>query len=1283
MEEGNKTQRLSIVTFNARGLRNRIKRRSIFRHVRLKYRNSIVVLQETHSTENDEIIWKSEWSGPIFFSHSVESGQGGVAMLFPVNFTGIPSKLFDCEGRVVCAKLDNWTDQESFYIIGVYGPSVDNQREKCKFLDQVRELMLSYETHNIFLAGDFNIRISSLDTDSRTYHCTRASRKLQDILSEFALEDAWRHQHPAVRRYTWRRTNPVQQSRIDYICVSRSLIVNNVTETRIDAGVLSDHSFVYLDIQIGNQRRGPGIWRYNNALLEDPDHANDIRSEIEKALHNRGVYTGVTSKGLKIEMLLSNIRVLTIRHSKKLARESRKEENELYSRVNNLESTVANMANDEQRIEYESLKRMLDDIKEKRGKTAILQSQARWMEEGEKSNRYFLRLCKTQQAQTNITTVITDDGKIIRGNKPVLDECVAHFRKLYGAKLHKERNLNAFIDEENFPRLSESDMMACEGPITMQECKEALDKMARNKAAGISGFTAEFFTFFWNDLGSMMVDYFNHAKEEGELFISHRRGILTLIPKKGNQMYLKNKRPICLLDVVYKIIAKVIASRLGNVVDKLVHKNQTGFIKGRYIGENIRLISDVIEYCQIDNVEGVLLAIDYRNAFDSVEHDFIVHALKMFNFGPDLIAWVRLLYSNALLTVKNNGLTSDWFACSRGTFQGSPLSGLLFNLVAEALAIKIRASEHIAGVEINGNEIKISQYADDTTLFLRDSASISSVMKVLTDFKNVSGLEINVQKCSIMWLGPSRVRRDSICGIDAQTKVKILGVWFSATEPCNEDNVAPVISRIRSTVNSWSQRSLTIKGRIVITKTLLASQMVYVATCSSIAQVDLKEIQSLIMKFIWRGRPPKVAHSVLRQDVKDGGLGAVDVAQFYTALRLTWITRIAKCKESPWRVLLQSRVGRFDLQDVLRIRKGSAFVERLKIPGFYKDILLDFQNISQQSPITCASEVRSQSLWYNDEIRINRKPVFLRDMYDAGIKIVDDIVDSRGSVMPFDEIKKVHPNVTSNLFTIQSITCALPGAWKTILRQKDEGMSRVDPRQITVMVNGQYCALETCKCHHFYKSLSKVCKPAAVSRWEYYGVRPESWREVYEIPYKCTRSTRLQSLHFRITNRYIPTRRYLCTRGVIGSPRCLKCFEIDDFEHFFFGCSDVKTIWDKIISQLKSKYSLPNSFNTYQSVILGNPAAPPIVNLILLLTKQYIVNSKLSTDDRLRIPQIACLKGIIWRQAQAEKIAAKNRNKMDEYREKWRLLLDEEGNVTIPGAAGDRAAPCRGGQLWE
>ena len=102
-------------------------------------------------------------------------------------------------------------------------------------------------------------------------------------------------------------------------------------------------------------------------------------------------------------------------------------------------------------------------------------------------------LCKTQQAQTKIATVIANGGAVIRGSKSILDECARYFSKLYESRLRNDRDMHAFIDEESVLRLSENEMMTCEGPITMEECKEALDKMARNKAAGISGFTAEFF----------------------------------------------------------------------------------------------------------------------------------------------------------------------------------------------------------------------------------------------------------------------------------------------------------------------------------------------------------------------------------------------------------------------------------------------------------------------------------------------------------------------------------------------------------------------------------------------------------------------------------------------------------------------------------------------------------------------------------------------------------------------------------------------------------------------
>ena len=200
---------------------------------------------------------------------------------------------------------------------------------------------------------------------------------------------------------------------------------------------------------------------------------------------------------------------------------------------------------------------------------------------------------------------------------------------------------------------------------------------------------------------------------------------------------------------------------------------------------------------------------------------------------------------------------------------------------------------------------------------------------------------------------------------------------------------------------------------------------------------------------------------------------------------------------------------------------------------------------------------------------------------------------------------------------------------------------------------------------HFYNKLTEKVVPTAVAKWESYGIQPRSWQNIFEIPYKCTKSTRLQSLHYRIVNRYIPTRKYLSTRGIVGSPLCPKCPEVEDMKHFFFECSDVKPVWEKILRQLKEKFHLTTELCSFQSVILGYPSAPPVVNLILLLIKQYIVTRKIGMTDRPSQMQIENIKAIIVSQAQAEWQIAKKHKKMEKHNKKWELICDAERNILL------------------
>ena len=176
----------------------------------------------------------------------------------------------------------------------------------------------------------------------------------------------------------------------------------------------------------------------------------------------------------------------------------------------------------------------------------------------------------------------------------------------------------------------------------------------------------------------------------------------------------------------YKIAAKAIGTRMESTLPFLVHTDQSGFMKGRYIGENIRLICVLLEQTKTDKSSGILLTIDFRKAFDTLEWPIMHKALETYNFGESLRRWIEIFYKNIESTVLNHGYASKWINPSRGVRQGCPLSPFLFVLTAELMSNKIHQSDTVKGVSLCGNEIKISQFADDTNLICADIPSVEN-----------------------------------------------------------------------------------------------------------------------------------------------------------------------------------------------------------------------------------------------------------------------------------------------------------------------------------------------------------------------------------------------------------------------------------------------------------------------------------------------------------------------------------------------------------------------------
>ena len=186
----------------------------------------------------------------------------------------------------------------------------------------------------------------------------------------------------------------------------------------------------------------------------------------------------------------------------------------------------------------------------------------------------------------------------------------------------------------------------------------------------------------------------------------------------------------------------------------LINYDQTGFIKGRFIGENIRLIDSIICYAKVKNIPGLLLFLDFEKAFDKIEWSFIRRTFQHFGFDSSMLRWLNLFYCRPESCVLNNGWASDFFEIQRGVRQGCPLSPYLFVLSVEVLAKAIRENKSIEGIFVNSREIKLSQYADDRTLILDGTKeSLRASLKTLDDFYEVSGLKLNDKKTEALWIG--------------------------------------------------------------------------------------------------------------------------------------------------------------------------------------------------------------------------------------------------------------------------------------------------------------------------------------------------------------------------------------------------------------------------------------------------------------------------------------------------------------------------------------------------
>lgn len=943
------------------------------------------------------------------------------------------------------------------------------------------------------------------------------------------------------------------------------------------------------------------------------DIVKNIVKNIEDNVH-------IENKNTLWEYTKCQIRTDTIAYSAKRAKELREREEFLRKRVETLEKDLKD--NEINYVEYIQCKTEWENIIRVKTEGILLRSKSKWVEEGERNSKYFLNLEKRNYNTNYIKTLITKENKHIDNLNDIICEQRNFYESLYSTKTgNNSIDIEAsikFTEQDNIPKLDEESKSLCESEITMEECALALKNLANNKSPGSDGFTTNFYKFFWSDIKSLLFDSFKYSYNNMCLSQNQKLSILNLLPKKEKDLrYLANWRPVSLLNTDYKILTKVLAIRLQKVIYKLINSDQVGYVKGRFIGENIRTMFDIMNYIDNSKESGFFVQVDFEKAFDSIEWSFLIKGLKSYNFGSYFINWIKILYTDISSCVGNNGYYSEYFTLSRSIRQGCPVSALLFILIAELIAINIRNDKKIKGININGIEYKISLMADDTTLFMMDLESLKIAIEKFHNFEKCSGLKLNLCKTEIIPLGKNR--NSTLCLPKCLTEIKInngpfkaLGIWFAKTElQVSNLNFNNRLKKIESMLTLWRLRNLSIKGKICILKTLILPQVKFLFNMIYVPYEVLERIDKMFFQFLWDKKPAKIKRKTIIAAVSDGGMGMIDIFDVHVTAKVGWIIRFFNQANSKWKNLFKIMIN----IDETKLNKNMDFTNNGKT-RFHMQLLKCWFNIINITP-TNVKDICNQYLLYNQNILVNRK-VLTDNTRMIGMnrdtKLID-LLDCNGKFLEFNILKQKFKQLS--VLGYNSLITSIPSHWKHALQANITKMSFNDLKQglepYIKIGNVQKSLNSKITCKQIYHSLidKNIQPPTAIETWVemYPFLESQNWTQIYRLPFQITKEPYMQSFQYKILNRIINTREKLCQWKIINNNKCLYCGVVDTIEHHFINCHNSKEIWDRVRRWIK------NNLNTYFrlsecEIIFGLTANDTddmrAINFIILLTKWYI-----------------------------------------------------------------------------
>ncbi len=1209
---------ISLGSFNCRGLGEYFKRADVFNWIKRKELD-ICIIVDTHCNKNLESKWKIEWGSEILFS-SVDSNRRGVAVLFRKNLN-YKLHSYKCILDNNAILLDISFGEMRFTLVGIYGPNSDSP----EFFDILQEEVEVIGNTNVIIGGDFNV-VLDYDIDTyryKYYNNPKANKNLLEIINGSEYTDIWREINPNRKLFTWKGPQN-KRSRLDYFLINESIKTLCINAS-IEPGYRSDHDLVTLEIELSDQVRGKGVWKFNNSLLYDREYVNLVKKVIletenlyrseENAndVHPENLLFNISDQ-LFFETLKLQIRGATIPYcgrKKKLRIDRETSIEKEIKEIKNKPNLTEEDGNTLQELENELIL-----IRETYVRGMAVRSKAKWINEGEKCSKFFCGLEKKHYNDKIMYKLISEENNEIYKTKDLINEQQKYFSKLYKKNNFTSReHESTFLDDDNpyLTKISQDEKDLCERPLTRAECLVYLKSMENGKSPGSDGFTSEFYKFFWNDLGHYLIRSFNNAIALGELSITQRHGMIILLPKEDKiKLYLKNWRPITLLNSDYKIFSGALSNRLQVILQRVISRIQNGFIKGRDISECTRFIYDTLHESKKQKLTGILLLLDFEKAFDSLDHGFIENSLKFYGFGPYFIKCINMLYKNITSCVLYNGHASSQFPVERGSRQGDPISSNIFTLCISTLAASALYNVYIKGITIKNSEYLMTQFADDATLILDGTEeSMRSVFALLKKFESCSGLKVNIDKTKAVWIGDKIGEKSELCKDIKITwikdyKFKILGIEYDLSkEDITENNYETKLKNIQSLLSTWSWRYLTLFGKLVVIKNLAIPQLVHLfRALPNPTENFFQKLNTICYNFIWNNKPDKIKRKIMISDFSEGGLKMVHLESFSKSLKMYWINKLLDNSIlTEWKTLVSDALSTYGGNYILSYHPTSLNEISKNFNPFWQDIFQIWSSIYRE-PI----HPQAEPLWFNPNIKIGGETVFYKNWFNAGVQCINDLLDNEGNFYSYENFIENY-ELNEHFLRFPSVLDAIPRDWKQNIKEK-----------ITV----KYENIEMIKKNkkpnkRFYNILIEKVKEKPIELQEKWKLALNNYNfeisDFFELLHLQVKNTSLKNFQFKLLHRILPTNKLLYQMKIINYNSCHFCHtHIESLEHFFFGCMIIRNIWLQLFDELKLKDKFENIEVNLETILFGykneNNNFLTGINTFIILVKYYIFHSK-------------------------------------------------------------------------